>query len=156
MVLAIGTALVLSQGPVITAYFGLSIHSYILATLGALAAFQLIIFGTAAALYSVEVGYRPPAWLVMLSSRALRLGSGGIGFIMTAASVVKIGQLVTRWIAGGRGPFEETRALVLASTVLVWGLQLLSAALFVSIFAGRLRRARQAPGQEIHAPAKPG
>ena len=49
--------------------------------------------------------------------------------------------LIGRWVlAGLPGLFEETRNLVLASAVLVGGLQLLSAALFLSIFAGRLQR----------------
>ena len=155
MVLALGGAMALSRGPVITPYFGLSIHSFILATLGSLAAFQLIIFGTAAALYGVEAGYRPPAWLIKLSWRWIRLGGGALGVFLAGAAGFTIVRLVVRWFAGGRGDFTETRTLVLAATVLVWGLQVLSAALFLSIFAGRLQRARQQRQQRLRdAPAR--
>jgi hypothetical protein len=125
---------------VITPYFGLSIHSYIVATLGALAAFQLIIFGMASALYWVEVGYRPLRWLVFLSSRPLRLAAGGLGLLLAVAAAAAVGRLIVRWLANGAGIFQETRALVLAATALVWGLQAVSAGLFLSIFAGRLQR----------------
>jgi glycosyltransferase involved in cell wall biosynthesis len=140
MVLALSGAAILSRGPVITPYFGLSIHSYIVATLGALAAFQLIIFGMASALYGVEVGYRPPRWLVFLSSRPLRLAAGGLGLLLAVAAAAAVGRLIVRWLANGAGIFQETRALVLAATALVWGLQAVSAGLFLSIFAGRLQR----------------
>jgi glycosyltransferase involved in cell wall biosynthesis len=141
LALMLGGALLLSRGPVVTPYFGLSIHSFIVAALGSLAAFQLITFGMSAALYAVEAGDTPPRWLVRLSSRPLRLGTAIIGFGLTLAALVDMGVLIGRWIlAGLPGLFDETRALVLASAVLVGGLQLLSAALYLSIFAGRLQR----------------
>jgi hypothetical protein len=140
MIVAISGALILERGPVITPYFGLSIHSFIVATLGVLAAFQLAVFGMAAALYGVEAGYRPPAWLVWVSSRPIRLGAALVGFLMASVSALNILWLIGQWIGGGAGIFEGTRAVVLTSTVLVWGLQILSAALFLSIFAGRLQK----------------
>jgi hypothetical protein len=42
------------------------------------------------------------------------------------------------WLSQGGGPFLETNRLVAAAAATVFGLQLLSAGLFLSIFAGRL------------------
>lgn len=141
LALMLGGALLLSRGPVVTPYFGLSIHSFIVAALGSVAAFQFITFGLSAALYAVEAGDTPPRWLVRLSSRRLRLSVAVIGSGLMLAALVEMVLLIGRWVlAGLPGLFEETRDLVLASTVLVGGLQLLSAALFLSIFAGRLQR----------------
>jgi hypothetical protein len=141
LALMLGGALLLSQGPVVTPYFGLSIHSFIVAALGSVAAFQFISFGLSAALYAVETGDVPPRWLVRLSSRRVRLGAAALGFGLMLAALVDMLFLIGRWLlAGLPGLFEETRHLVLASAVLVGGLQLLSTALFLSIFAGRLQR----------------
>jgi len=140
MVLAVGVAIMLSGGPIITPYFGLNIHSYIVAALGTLAAFQLIAFGMAAALYGTEVGYRPQRWLTVLSSRIVRLGSAVIGVLFVLVASTNVIRLIIKWVAGGAGPFTETRALVLSSTLAVWGLQIVSTMLFLSIFSGRLRQ----------------
>ena len=140
MLLALAGAAVLERGPFVTPYFGLSIHSFIVLTLGVLAAFQLAVFGIAAALYGVEAGYRPPWWLVALSSRPLRLGGAVVGLLMAVISALRLISVILSWVVGGAGLFEETRAVVLTATAMVWGLQILSAALFLSIFAGRLQK----------------
>jgi hypothetical protein len=141
LILMLSSAVLLGQGPVVTPYFGLSIHSFIVAVLGSVAAFQFITFGVAAALYAVEAGDQPPTWLRRLSSRRLRLGGAFMGSLLIVGALAEILALVGQWVGEGMpGLFEETRALVMASAVLVGGLQLLSAALFLSIFAGRLQR----------------
>jgi hypothetical protein len=143
MALAMAGAALLSQGPLRTPFFGLDIHSFIIATLGILASFQLIVFGLAAALYGVEAGSRPAGWLRQLSARPVRLGAAAAGFLMSALAAGYLAWLTVRWLAAGAGLFFGTQNVVLASTVLVLGLQLLSAALFLSIFAGRLERLGQ-------------
>jgi GT2 family glycosyltransferase len=138
MALTVTGAIWLSQGDVVTSYLGLSIHSFIVAALGVLAAFQLVIFGVAAALYGVETGQEPPAWLRRLVSTRFRLGVASLGLVMALVSLAKLIQLTIEW--AGNDPFTDTRALVLATTFLVLGLQIISAALFISIFAGRISR----------------
>lgn len=143
MALALGGALLLSQAPIITPFFGLDVHSFIVALLGGLASFQLMVFGMAAALYGVEAGYQPARWLLAMSSRPVRLSSAVLGLGLVAVAALYVIALIWRWLAGGAGLFFATREVVLASSVLVLGMQLLSAALFLSIFAGRLERYRQ-------------
>jgi len=140
MGLFLGAAFMLQRGPIITPYFGLSIHSFIVVTLGVLAAFQLSVFGMAAALYGVEAGYQPPGWLVFLSSRPIRLSAAVIGLVMAFGAALDLIAIMLRWFAEGAGIFLETQAVVLGATVLVWGLQILSASLFLSIFYGRLQK----------------
>ena len=138
LTVSITGAIWLSQGDVVTSYLGLSIHSFIVAALGVLAAFQFTVFGVAAALYGVEAGKEPPAWLLRLNSLPVRLSIGTLGLVMFLLSAAKLIQLTIQW--AGNDPFTDTRALVLATTFLVLGLQILSAVLFISIFSGRLYR----------------
>lgn len=140
MVFALIGALVLAGGPVQVASFGLSINTFILATLGVLAGLQLVIFGVAATLYRVEAGYQPRQWLLALSGRNLRLGSAALGMALALAGAVYTAGLGIEWFRSGAGDFLETDRLVAAAATTVFGLQLLSAGLFLSIFAGRLPR----------------
>jgi len=140
MAVTIGLSAVLTSGPVETPYFGLGIHSFIVGALGALASFQLIVFGVAAALYQVEIGYRPAQWLLRLSSRRIRIATAAAGLTLAGVGFGWIGGLVVGWIRAGAGDFFDTRSVVLAATTAVLGLQVLSAALFLSIFQGRLLR----------------
>lgn len=138
-VLAVIGAVVLSENPLITPYFGLDVHSFILATLGILGGFQLVVFGIAASLYSVEVGYKPSRWLSIISSAPVRLGVSTVGLVLIIYEFLHILILAGDWYAQGAGAFNNTRELVSAAAILVGGMQLLSAALFISIFAGRLK-----------------
>jgi glycosyltransferase involved in cell wall biosynthesis len=138
MAISVTGAILLSNGPVTTSYLGLNIHSFIVAALGVLAAFQLTIFGIAAALYGVEAGKRPPWWLLRVISVRFRLGVAGLGMLLMVGSLAKLIQLTIQW--AGNNIFTDTRALVLSTSFLVLGLQMLSAALFISIFSGRISR----------------
>lgn len=142
MTLALIGAGMLSIGPVITPYFGLSIHSFMVLTLGALAAFQLMVFGMAAALYRVEAGYKPARWLAFVSARPTRLGVAVLGLLMAMWAGFDLTRLALGWLAAGAGLFENTRDVLLSAALLVMGMQILSAALFLSIFAGRVSRYR--------------
>ncbi len=138
MAVSITGAILLSSGPITTSYLGLNIHSFIVAALGVLAAFQLTIFGVAAALYGVEAGKPPPRWLLRIISVRFRLGVAALGALLMVGSFAKLVQLTIQW--AGNNVFTDTRALVLSTSFLVLGLQMLSAALFISIFSGRISR----------------
>ncbi len=125
-------------GPVKTFFLGLDINSFIVVTLGVLASFQLVIFGVAAALYGVEAGKEPPRWLLRVISVRFRLGVAALGLVLMLGSFAKLVQLTVQW--AGNNVFTDTRALVLSTSFLVLGLQMLSAALFISIFSGRISR----------------
>ncbi len=140
LVLAIIGAIVLSETPLITPYFGLDVHSFILAALGVLGGFQLVVFGIAASLYAVEVGYKPSQWLARVSSAPVRLGASAIGLILAFFAFLHIAIMTGRWFYQGAGAFTNTRELVSSATIMVGGTQLLSAALFISIFSGRINR----------------
>jgi hypothetical protein len=139
-----GAILLSILGPVQTFAFGLDVHSFIVAALGILAAFQLVIFGVAAALYGVEAGKEPPPWLRRVISLRFRLSVAGLGMLLMAGSLAKLIQLTIEW--AGNNIFTDTRALVLSTSFLVLGLQMLSAALFISIFSGRISRLAELDG----------
>jgi glycosyltransferase involved in cell wall biosynthesis len=138
MAMSLGLSIALSIGNVETQYFGLSINSFIVAALGILAGFQFVVFGVAAALYGIEAGKPPSPALLRLTAQPVRFAVAGLGGLMILGSLAKLIQLSVQW--AGDEVFTDTRSLVLATTVGVLGLQILSAVLFISIFSGRLTR----------------
>ena len=135
---SLGISIALSIGNVHTAYFGLSLNSFIVATLGVIASFQLVIFGLAAALYGIEAGKPPSRALLRLTAQNVRFAVAGVGLLMILGALAKLIQLTIDW--AGSKVFTDTHALVLSTAVGVLGLQILSAVLFISIFSGRLSR----------------
>jgi glycosyltransferase involved in cell wall biosynthesis len=146
MAISITGAIALSNGPAHTFFLGLDIHSFIVAALGVLAAFQLTIFGVAAALYGVEAGKEPPWWLLRVISVRFRVAVGLLGLLLMAGSLAKLIQLTIQW--AGNNVFTDTRALVLSTSFLVLGLQIISAVLFISIFSGRISRLAEVDAAE--------
>lgn len=132
-------ALALWNGPLQLASLGLSFHSFIVAALGLVGGIQLLIIGTAAALYRTEAGFPARPWLVAVSRRPVRIALAGLGAVTAGAGAVGTIIRVVRWVAGGGGVFTDTVPLVGWATVGLVGLELLSAGLFLSIFEGRLR-----------------
>lgn len=144
LIMALGLigAVGLSGGPLIIGSIGLSIHSFVLALLGFLAGFQLLVLGVAATLYRVETGSTPTRWLLALASRPVRLGAAVVGLIIAIVAAIGLLSLVISWFGQGAGAFVETEQLVTTASLFVFGLQLLSAGLFLSIFSGRLAARR--------------
>jgi hypothetical protein len=135
-------AIVLSGGPVFIGGIGLTINSFVLATLGVLGGFQLVVFGVAAMLYRVETGVPPERWLLALARRSVRLGAAAFGIAVALLGATWLTALVASWIAQGAGDFLQTDRLVLAASLFVFGLQMMSAGLFLSLFSGRLAARR--------------
>jgi len=138
LVLGLIGAATLAEGPLIIGSIGLSINSFALATLGVLGGLQLVVFGVAATLYRAETGVPPKKWLLRLGRRPVRLGAAIAGIIFAAIGAIWVMSLVVGWISDGAGEFLETEALLLSASLFVFGLQLMSAGLFLSIFSGRL------------------
>jgi hypothetical protein len=137
LVLSIIGALALSRGPIVTDYLGLSIHTFIVAALGVLAGFQLVVFGLAAALYRASLGFAPSIWLHRATSSAVRTTMAALGGILAVISGIFLAVLIISWLVAGGPEFTETRQLVFSSTGFVFGLQLVSASLFLTLFRDR-------------------
>ncbi len=136
--------LILSQGSIVTPYVGrLDVNSFIVAALGATVGFQFVVFGIAASLFGVEQGVRPKRWLMAASNGRVRLWAAVIGTICAMVGTVKLVATAGQWLLSGGGTFHNTRGLVLSGVLLSWGLQVVLAALFISIFAGKLARDRR-------------
>lgn len=142
IILALGIfgALALSGGPVFIGSIGLSIHSFVLAALGILGGFQLIVLGVAANLYRIETGVPPRSWLLALAGRRVRLTAAIVGVVVALVGAIRLAVLIVSWIVDGTGDFTETESLVISASLFVFGLQLMSAGLFLSLFEGRLAR----------------
>ena len=142
MLLGVIGALALSGGPVFIGSIGLSVHSFVLAALGILGGFQLVVLGVAAMLYRIETGIAPKPWLLRLATRPIRLGAALVGVVLALIGAVRLLSLIVGWFAAGSGAFLETESLVISASLFVFGLQVMSAGLFLSIFSGRLAARR--------------
>jgi hypothetical protein len=116
----------------------LSANDLMFAVLGSTVAFQLVVFGIAAALYGVEQGARPSRWLVALGRRGARLAAILLGTASTAVGALTLLVLLGGWLFSGAGAFRAVGTVAVAGTLLTCGMEATLAALFVSIFARHL------------------
>ncbi|MEZ5175726.1 MAG: glycosyltransferase family 2 protein [Acidimicrobiia bacterium] len=136
-VVSIVAAIALAGGPIITGYLGLSIHTFIVSSLGILAGFQLLTFGIAGAVYRRHLGFAVTPVLDKITSSTVRTGAALVGLAITAVCGIWLAITIAGWIISGGPEFTATRSLVLTATGAVFGLQLLSAALFITLVADR-------------------
>ena len=132
-------AIALSGGPIITGYLGLSIHTFIVSALGILAGFQLMVFGIAGAVYRQHVGFRASPVLDAVTSPTARMVAAISGGLLTIVCGVWLAVTIIGWIVAGGPVFTAARSLVFTATGAVFGLQLLSASLFVTLLSDRTR-----------------
>ena len=130
-------AIALSGGPIITGYLGLSIHTFIVSALGILAGFQLMVFGIAGAAYRRQLGFRTSPVLAAVTSTKARTIAAIIGGSLTIICGVWLGVTIIGWVLAGGPEFTATRSLVFTATGAVFGLQLLSASLFITMLSDR-------------------
>lgn len=132
-------AVALAGGPIVTGYLGLSIHTFIVASLGILAGFQLLTFGIAGAVYRRHLGFAVAPLLDRVTSPGIRTWAVVIGSLVTAVCGIWLVVTIAGWVLSGGPAFTATQSLVLTATGAVFGLQLLSAALFITLVADRTR-----------------
>ncbi len=132
-------AVALSGGPIVTGYLGLAIHTFIVSALGILAGFQLMTFGIAGAVYRQHLGYRSSSAVAAITSPTVRTIAAITGGLLTVVGGVWLATTIIGWVAAGGPEFTATRSLVFTATGAVFGLQLLSASLFVTLLSDRTR-----------------
>jgi uncharacterized membrane protein len=132
-------AVALSGGPIDTGYLGLAIHTFIVAALGILAGFQLMIFGVAGSVYRRHLGFRASPILEKVTGPTARSLAAFFGALLTVVSGMWLMVTIVGWVLAGGPEFTATRSLVITATGSVFGLQLLSASLFVTLLSDRTR-----------------
>ena len=130
-------AIALSGGPIVTGYLGLSVHTFIVSALGILAGFQLMVFGIAGAVYRQHLGFEPSPTLAAITSTKSRTIAAVVGGLLTVICGVWLGVTIIGWLLAGGPEFTATRSLVFTATGAVFGLQLVSASLFVTMLSDR-------------------
>ncbi len=133
-------AVVLGDGPLLVGSLGFSVHSFVLATFGIITGLQLVILGVGAAAYRQDAGFTQSQIILRLTRRRARLTIAAVGGLLALGGAVWLSVLVIGWMADGAEDFTSTESLVFASASAVIGLQLMSAGIFLSIFAERPRR----------------
>ena len=135
--IALAALLLLGRGPVMLATTGLSTHTLIVSAMAFLAGFQMIVFGCLVNLYAVEAGFGTPSRsLSFIAARSPRFGGAIVGIGLMAAGFIWSVILTHSWLSTGLGPFNDTDSLVVALSLIVWGVQLISTVVLLSIFAG--------------------
>jgi len=132
-------AVALSGGPIDTGYLGLAIHTFIVSALGILAGFQLMIFGVAGSVYRRHLGFRASPILDKVTGPSARTFAAVFGGLLTVVCGIWLMVTIIGWILAGGPEFTATRSLVITATGSVFGLQLLSASLFVTLLSDRTR-----------------
>lgn len=141
-ILAIIGLVALSLGPVKTPFAGFSVNTFIVSVMTFLVGFQLIVFGSAATLYTAEIQSN------ISNSRIIRIFEGFprsvgvlISLVLILIGIVWTLILAIKWVASSFGPFEQTQSLVIAMSLIVWGVQIASTLLFLSLFNSLAKRA---------------
>jgi hypothetical protein len=125
--------IVLSAGPATV-----SDDRLMFAVLGSTVAFQLVVFGVVAGLYGVERGAAPRRWALALGQRGVRRAAILVGTASLVVGAVTLLVLLGGWLFSGGRDFPAVGAVAAAGALLICGLEVTLAALFVSIFAGHL------------------
>jgi hypothetical protein len=108
------------------------------AVLGSTVAFQLVVFGVVAGLYGVERGAAPRRWALALGQRGVRRAAILVGTASLVVGAVKSLVLLGGWLVSGGRDFPAVGAAAASGALLLCGMEVTLAALFVSIFAGHL------------------
>lgn len=124
-----------SFGPINIAGFPLDIHPMMLASLFSILGYQILILGIFAKTYA-SVHLQKPDWLVDIISKSLTIEKAstigllifGIGFLINLLVVIK-------WIKTGFGPLSDIRSTLLASTIIVLGIQTIFSSFLLSILS---------------------
>jgi glycosyltransferase involved in cell wall biosynthesis len=127
----------LSRGTLATPLAGLSTHTMIASAMGFLAGFQLVMFGCMVNLYAAETGLGKQSRLLgKILAKFPRLGGAVAGLLLSAAGMIWTAWLVWLWVRSGFSSFHQTEPLVLALSLIIWGFQLISTMLFLSLAVG--------------------
>ena len=122
------------RGPIHVGNIGLDIHPLILASLFALLGFQLIVFGIYTKVYGTIYKDEEPGkftrFFLDYHSLEHEMLVGGILFAVGFLIDLRI---LLIWINTGFGALPQLRNAILASTLMILGLQLVFSALFISM-----------------------
>jgi glycosyltransferase involved in cell wall biosynthesis len=134
-VLAIGLALVLAllPGPLTVGPYHLDIHFMVLGAFLALVGFQVVAIGLYAKTLAVALGLQPVDRTLRMVQRMFRLEQVLLigGSLFFSGLFVDAG-IAARWVSTGLGALDEVRPALFALTVMLIGIQLAFAALFLS------------------------
>jgi hypothetical protein len=134
-----GLLAILSQGPITTPFFGLHGTTFLMAALGLVVGFQMIVFGVAASLYAAELGMRSEPWLAVVTSARLRTWAGSLGALQAFCGFSWSATMAAGWWHGGAGPFRHSQEMLLSTVIMLIGFQLTMATLFISVLSNRKR-----------------
>lgn len=138
--IGLGTLLLGRSGAILTPFLSLGVHTLLFSVMLFLAGFQLFFTGCMVKLYAVQSGLRQHGSLLrLLISPGTRRASLYAGLTLAGAGLLWCGALFAQWLLSRAGLFSRTEALVSALSLMVWGIQLISAGLFLALFV------RQAP-----------
>ncbi len=134
----------LMSGPFSIGDLSLQVHSFIVATMVSLAGFQLGVFGFTLNLYGLSHRFIKPDFATRLFLRN-RMGRNlsVIGLLICTIGLGLSAWLASGWINAGLGEFTDTKPLVLALFMSVFGLQMIFSSVFLSIFTAELGRGEE-------------
>lgn len=124
-----------SFGPVKIGGFPLDIHPMMLASLLSLLGYQILLLGIFAKTYA-SVHLQKSDWLIDLISRNLTIEKAStIGLLIFSIGFLINLFIVIKWVKTGFGPLSNLRSAILASTIIVLGIQTIFSSFLLSILS---------------------
>jgi hypothetical protein len=129
----------LASGPISTPFIGLHTTAFLASALGMVIGFQMIVFGIAAGLYATTVGMRSEPWLAIVSTPLVRRASAVIGAGLATIGFAWSVAIAGVWVLSGTGPFGQSQEFILGAVIMLMGIHLTMASLFVSALSHKKR-----------------
>lgn len=129
------------------------LHVMMLSTTALLAGIQLVSLGGIVNTQALEAGLaRPNQALNILSARRYRYAKALLGSSMIAAGGLWSLACLWAWISGKKNRFGKQETWVLAPAVIVWGIQILSTSLLLSLSAKSASNQKTSPQSPNNTP----
>ncbi len=120
--------------------------------LGATAGFQFVIFGVATALEGLSSGLLRRSRLLIFGRRHLRFAAGGLGLMLATIGILMVVALALQGVFSGTATLQP-RDLELGGVLLLVGLQVFVASLFISVFASLPKSGERQSWSGVAGPA---
>jgi glycosyltransferase involved in cell wall biosynthesis len=160
LILGVFGQLALLPGPLMFSSMGLDVHTLLYCAGATILGLQLLLFGALAKVFAVGQGVLPRSRLIELFLELVPVEAGLIfGGIMVTAGAVLTTSSIAAWDASMWGQLDPSvgmRSAIPAVTLLVTGMQVVFASMFVGVLGLRTHTEQRSTTSAVEAAAAPG
>jgi hypothetical protein len=160
LLLGVFGQLVLLPGPLMVSSMGLDVHTLLYSAGATILGLQLLLFGALAKVFAVGQGVLPRSRPIELFLELVPVEAGLIfGGMMVTAGAVLTTSSIAAWDASMWGQLDPSvgmRSAIPAVTLLVTGMQVVFASMFVGVLGLRTHTEQRSTTSAVEAAAAPG